>query len=112
MLRRLRPEAGVTVRTRTGMNRALDRARRSIERHLGLQQHLVQFPPLVTMVRLRAHSSAVMWDALSCIHWKDEFIGLTPWEGSINWEVWTRVAAGWCAAPTPRTTPKCWPRAR
>jgi len=25
--------------------------------------------------------------ALIGIHWKDEFIGLTPWEGSIDWEV-------------------------
>ena len=25
--------------------------------------------------------------ALIGIHWKAKFIGLTPWEGSIDWEV-------------------------
>jgi hypothetical protein len=37
--------------------------------------------------RLPILSNAMENVALIGIHWKDEFIGLMPWEGSIDWEV-------------------------
>ena len=55
----IRPEAGVTVRTHTGMNRALERD--GVLNGIWVcNTSLVQFPPLVAVVRLRAHSSTVM----------------------------------------------------